>query len=124
MSRSTRVSPSEVKFSSRESARLSAPMLSPTTHAPQVRAISSAIRLGTRLLIPPRNAILKRIEHVCFDSQTSGRPFPRDFSLRRGYAMTWVRAALIALFLFVPAISADAQSRAPLFQTEQQAQQH
>jgi len=35
----------------------------------------------------------------------------------------WLRAALVALLLLVPA-PGDAQPRAPLFQTEQQAQQH
>ncbi len=37
--------------------------------------------------------------------------------------MVWLRAALVALLLFIPAVGADAQ-RAPLFQTERQAQQH
>jgi hypothetical protein len=38
--------------------------------------------------------------------------------------MIWLRSVLIALLLLVPVISADAQSRAPLFPTEQQAQAH
>jgi len=41
------------------------------------------------------------------------------------YAMRELRSAfLVVLLLLVPAVNADAQSRAPLFQTEQQAQAH
>lgn len=38
--------------------------------------------------------------------------------------MVWLRAALVALLLIIPAIAGDAQARPPLFNTEQQAQQH
>ena len=37
--------------------------------------------------------------------------------------MKWLRAALVALVLLIPSVSAVAQT-APLFSTEQQAQQH
>lgn len=38
--------------------------------------------------------------------------------------MKWLRAALVALLLIIPAVASEAQTGPPLFTTEQQAQHH